>query len=65
MFTKRFAVSTPQRKLPIKPRAPFASMGLGKGGRGHCSPWILKTLEKKVVFLISSSKKQILPLLPP
>jgi len=33
----------------------------GSGGQGH--PWILKISAKKVVFLISSGKKQISPLL--
>jgi len=39
-----------------------ASMGVG---RGAWPLWILKILAKKFVFLVSSGKKQILPLLAP
>jgi len=34
-------------------------------GRGASTPWILKVTEKKVVFLVSSGKNKISPLLPP
>jgi len=34
-----------------------------EGGQGFHSPWILKISAKKVLFLISSGKKQISPLL--
>jgi len=40
-------------------------MGVGRGGRGALDPWILKISAKKVVFLVSRRKKQILPLLAP
>jgi len=33
-------------------------MGVGKGGGGGKSHWILKISSKKVVFLVSSGKKQ-------
>jgi len=33
------------------------------GGRGGKAPWILEISAKKIVFLISSGKKQISPLL--
>ena len=36
-----------------------------EGGQGELPPRILKILAKKVVFLVSSGKKQILPLLDP
>jgi len=36
-----------------------------EGGQGALPPRILKILAKKVVFLVSSGKKQILPLLDP
>jgi len=36
----------------------------GKAG-GPRTPWILKIFAKKVIFLVSRGKKQILPLLPP
>jgi len=40
--------------------------GRWKGGQGALlSPWILKILAKKVVFLVFSGKKQILLLLAP
>jgi len=38
-------------------------MGVGREGRGAFPPWTLKVLEKKVVFLVFSGKKQISPLL--
>jgi len=38
-------------------------MGVGREDRR--ATWILKISEKKVVFLVSSSKKQISPLLAP
>ena len=41
-------------------------MGVGRGGAERSlPPWILKILAKKVVFLVSSGKKQMLPLLAP
>jgi len=41
-------------------------MGVGrKGAGGVIHPCILKCLAKKVIFLVSRRKKQILPLLPP
>jgi len=36
-----------------------------EGDKGHLAPWILRILAKKIVFLVSSEKKQILPLLDP
>ena len=38
-FTKRFSVSTPQRKFPVKPRAPFASIltAFSSGAVGYTS----------------------------
>jgi len=41
---------------------PWASEG-GEGGPS--APWILKISAKNVVFLVSSGKKQISPLLKP
>jgi len=41
------------------------SMGVGRRGRGALSPLVLKISEKKFVFLVSSGKKQISPLLTP
>ena len=38
-------------------------MGVSEGGSRD--PWILKIPAKKILFLISSGKKQISPLLPP
>jgi len=32
---------------------------------GQGTPWILKISAKKVIFLVSSGKKQITPLSPP
>jgi len=40
-------------------------MGAGRGDRWSFPPWSLKLLSKKVVFSISSGKKQISPLLAP
>jgi len=40
-------------------------MGVAKGAGGTRHPWILKILAKKVVFLFSGEKKQIMPLLTP
>jgi len=41
-------------------------MGVRKGDSGgQAPPWILNILAKKVVFLVSSGKKQILLLLDP
>jgi len=40
-------------------------MGVGRGGQRALSPWILKISAKKVVFLVSSGKKQISLLLAP
>jgi len=37
----------------------------GAGGSGALPTWILKISAKKVVFLVSSGKKQIWPLLAP
>ena len=39
-------------------------MGSSEGGQGAPLPWILKISAKNVVFLLSSGKKQISPLLP-
>jgi len=43
------------------------NMGVGRGKQGGLwlSPWILKFSAKKVVFLVSSGKNQISPLLDP
>jgi len=38
---------------------------VGKDRGGPCLPWILKFSAKKVVFLVSSGKNQISPLLAP
>jgi len=39
-------------------------IGVGRGGREGLGPrWNLKILAKKVVFLVTSCKKQILPLM--
>ena len=45
----------------------FWAMGVGRGLAGGTlpPPWIFKCLPKKVVFLVSSGKNQISPLLPP
>ena len=32
---------------------------------GPCSPWILKSFAKKIIFFVLNGKKQISPLLPP
>jgi len=40
-------------------------MGVGRGAEGPCLPRILKISAIKVVFLVSSGKKQISPLLVP
>jgi len=42
------------------------TMGVGRGAREGLDPlWILKILAKRVVFLVSSGKKQVSPLLVP
>jgi len=38
-------------------------MGVESGGRGALTHWILKVSEKNVVFLVSSGKNEISPLL--
>jgi len=38
-------------------------MGIGRGQGGPWTPWILNILAKKVVFVVSNKKTQILPLL--
>jgi len=39
------------------------TMGVGRGGRGSWPPWILKYSAEMVVFLVSSGKNQVSPLL--
>jgi len=48
--------------FPHVTRAPTIGIGRRAGG---FAPWILKFSAKKVVFVVSSGKKQISPFLPP
>jgi len=36
-----------------------SGIGIGRGAGGPRPPWILKILTKKLIFVVSSGKKQI------
>ena len=47
------------------PKVDNVCMGVGRGGREDFAPFAFENFTKKVVFLVSSGKKQISPLLAP